>query len=221
MYQSEQINELAKALSLAQAKFTPAIKDGMNPHFKNRFASLESIWESCRKGLADNGLCIFQTTVFEDGKSVLKTTLAHSSGQWISGLLPIVSERPGPQGIGAAITYMRRYALSAILGVVSEDDDDGERATQRPAHPQTTSFSGEPPVKKLPGPIAPLGSKTGKPLSNFEFDELDEYISNISKPDYVTKPGVKEFLVAAKARLKELETSPPWERALDPSFPHP
>lgn len=135
MYQSEQINELVTALSKAQGEITPALKDSANPFFKSKYADLSSVWNACRDPLSRHGLAIVQTMDSREGQLYLTTTLAHSSGQWIKSFMPIILEKNTPQALGSAITYMRRYALSAIVGMTSEDDDDGNEATRPSSRP--------------------------------------------------------------------------------------
>jgi len=124
---SENINELAIALAKAQSKFKSAEEDKINPHFKSKYSSLNALWTACREGLTENGLSVIQIM---DGEENLKliTILAHSSGQWIQSVLPIASQRITPQALGSAITYMKRYSLSAIVGISSGDEDDGNAA---------------------------------------------------------------------------------------------
>lgn len=122
--QSEQTNEISAALAKAQGSMKPVPFDRTNPHFKNKYASLSAFVEAIRKALADNGIAYTQTTQTRDGAFVLVTTLRHSSGQWISSDWPLVVARP--QEMGAALTYARRYCLSAICGVAADDDDDAE-----------------------------------------------------------------------------------------------
>ena len=128
--QSEQINELAAALSKAQASITGALKDSANPFFKSKYADLASCWDACRKQLTDNGLSVIQTTDIVADTVVVRTTLAHSSGQWISGILPVKSKDDSPQAQGSGITYARRYALAAMVGL-AQIDDDAEAAQGR------------------------------------------------------------------------------------------
>lgn len=130
--QSEMIDQLATALSKAQGQITGALKDSSNPFFKSKYADLASCWDACRKQLAENGLSVIQTTDVQDGMVVVRTTLAHASGQWISGVLPVKTKDDGPQAQGSGITYARRYALAAIVGL-AQIDDDGEAAQARHA----------------------------------------------------------------------------------------
>ena len=135
MNQSEQINELAAALAKAQSQITGALKDSKNPFFKSSYADLASCWDACRKQLTENGLSVIQTTDIEqtgtaEAVVVVRTTLAHQSGQWIAGILPVKAKDDGPQAQGSGITYARRYALAAIVGL-AQIDDDAEAAQAR------------------------------------------------------------------------------------------
>ena len=129
---SETIGKLAEALVKAQSQMKPAIKDSDNPYFKSKYADLASIWDAVRVPLTSNGLCVTQTTDKLEGSSAVTiiTILIHISGEWISGSLTLTPVKADPQGVGAAITYGRRFGLSAITGICSEDeDDDGNAAS--------------------------------------------------------------------------------------------
>jgi hypothetical protein len=121
--QSEQIGELAKALAIAQGKITGALKDSANPFFKSKYADLASVWDACRGPLSENGLAVIQQTESDDSGVFVITTLAHSSGQWMRSRLRLHPKDDTPQGMGSAITYGRRYALAAAVGVAQVDDD--------------------------------------------------------------------------------------------------
>ncbi len=133
MSQSELINELASALSKAQGEMQAAIKDKVNPFFKSSYADLGSVWDAARPVLSKYGLCVMQTTELSPDRNqvIMVTTLAHTSGQWMKSYLPLNPSKNDSQGMGAAITYLRRYSLSAIVGVVCDEDDDGETAVGR------------------------------------------------------------------------------------------
>lgn len=134
MNQSEQINEIAGALARAQGKIQHASKDGANLGFKRdgnaaKYATLASVWDACRTALTENNLSIVQTPDVTADGVFLHTTLAHNSGQWIRGTMPIRPVQDTPQGLGSALTYARRYSLASMVGVVPEDDDDGNAAS--------------------------------------------------------------------------------------------
>jgi len=135
---SETISELAKALSNFQGKMTAVKKDATNPFYKSKYATLDTIWETIRKPLSESGLSIAQTmNVFGD-KSLLETTLYHNSGEWISGTQLVNPIKDDPQSLGSAISYARRYSLSALLGIVADEDDDANVATKlEPVKPTT------------------------------------------------------------------------------------
>ena len=156
MLKSDATMELAKALKNVQVKLKPAKKDSENPYFKSSYADLNSVWEACRQLLGENGLSVTQTMDVGEGHSlIVETILLHESGEWITSRLPMVLAKNDPQGIGSAITYARRYGLSAIIGICSEEDDDAEGATVRKPLAQ--------PVKKTepkPNELTPLKNMT-------------------------------------------------------------
>lgn len=123
---SESVNELASALSKAQAVMESAIKDSNNPFFKSKYADLAAIWSACKKPLTDNGLSIVQQIGSEDEHVTMTTILLHSSGQWIKSTAKAIPAKKDPQGIGSTATYLRRYGLSALVGICTEDDDGNE-----------------------------------------------------------------------------------------------
>lgn len=163
MPQSSDIKDLAGALSKAQAALTAAKKDAINPHFKNRYATLQSVWDAAKEVLAPNGLSVVQTFEPTGGSRMdITTTLIHSSGQWIGGTLSLLPQRADPQGIGSAITYGRRYALAAILGIVSDDDDDGEAASR----PVTTGHVAPPVQTPRHSLVAPVSKTMSPPVGH-------------------------------------------------------
>jgi hypothetical protein len=123
MTHSEQINELAAALAKAQGQIEGAKKDSINPHFKNRYADLSSVWDACREALTTNGLSVVQSAENCEAGYGVTTMLLHTSGQWMRGTLYLKPTKDDPQGAGSALTYARRYALSAMIGIAPEDDD--------------------------------------------------------------------------------------------------
>jgi hypothetical protein len=129
MKTSETITEIAAALVEFQGKLTIIKKDGKNPHFGNKYASLSAIIEAIQRPLTECGLAIIQLAV---GVNQLETTLIHKSGEFISEVYEMKPARPDPQGQGSAITYQRRYALGAFLCLNIDEDDDAEQASEIP-----------------------------------------------------------------------------------------
>lgn len=154
--QSEAINELAAALAKAQGEITGARRGTKNEFLNTRYADLASCWDAIRQQLSSNGLSVIQT--LEIGPSVeltwwqkdkygeanemkatvatpiVTTTLAHQSGQWIRGQIQVTPLKGDPQSVGSAISYSRRYALAAIVGL-AQIDDDAESAQGRKHSP--------------------------------------------------------------------------------------
>ncbi len=120
---SPTIGALAAALAKAQGVMGGAKKDAINPHFRAKYADLASIWDACREPLSVSGLAVIQLTQPATGGVTVVTILAHASGEWIRSELFMPCAKPDAQGLGSAITYARRYALAAIVGVAPEDDD--------------------------------------------------------------------------------------------------
>lgn len=133
IYNSTEITTLAKALIEVQSELVPATKDATNPFTRSTYATLNSVMEACRDVLLKHGIWLTQLPVpapseLGAGYIALVTKLTHAeSGEWQSSLTVIPLPKADPQGMGSALTYARRYALVAMLGMVTEDDD-GESA---------------------------------------------------------------------------------------------
>jgi hypothetical protein len=125
------MKELAVAMAKAQAQVKTALKDSKNPAFKSSYADLASIWDACREALNKNGLSIIQRTDFSEQDIWLETMLLHVSGDSISSRYPLRPLKQDPQGYGSALTYAKRYTLASMVGVVADEDDDGNAASGR------------------------------------------------------------------------------------------
>lgn len=125
MNKSENINELAAALCKAQHEMGGAVKDSKNPFFKSNYADLTSVIKAIKQPFWDNGLSYTQFPVTSSGGNGVgvKTILMHLSGQWIEEEFYLPLTKQDPQAAGSAITYARRYSLSALAGIPSVDDD--------------------------------------------------------------------------------------------------
>lgn len=134
-------SKIYAALSKAQSQIRGAIKESTNPHFRSRYADLESVIDAIRVPLADNELSFTQSV--HDGH--IHTTIFHADGGVIVSLVPFVGQMPDMQKVGAALTYARRQGLCTAFGV-PQVDDDGNSIAQQPAVPA--------PVYKAPAPKA-------------------------------------------------------------------
>lgn len=134
MNKSDSIKELATALAKAQSEMHGAKKDTPNPFLKSKYADLASCWDACRDPLTKNGLSVIQTTrVTDNGNTILITTLAHISGEWVSGELPLKTAKDDMQSLGSSLTYCRRYGLTSIIGLTQEDDDAHAATNPKPS----------------------------------------------------------------------------------------
>ncbi len=135
--QSQQVEKLSEALAKAQGMMKAAIYNRKNPHFGNRYADLAAVWDAIREPLAKNGLSVTQQTEPRDnGVYVLRTVMRHPSGQWVASEYPIPTNIK-PQELGSWKTYLRRYELSSICGIASDEDDDAEVANEVEDKPVT------------------------------------------------------------------------------------
>lgn len=147
--QSASINEIAAALTRLQMQLNHARMDAKNPHYKSKYATLESVIDAAKKPLADNGLSVFQGAIRVNGKDLLVTQLMHISGQWLRSFTPILNEKNTCQSFGSGLSYARRYGLSACLNIGEEDDDGNEASAPRPA-PQSPPEPQPKPEAKQP-----------------------------------------------------------------------
>ena len=192
MNKSDSIAKLAMALCEVQKTKLFALTSKKNPFFKSKYADISSVWDAIRLPLTSNGLAITQTFINDNMDGVtIETTLMHISGEYISGSLYIKPEKNTPQGAGSAITYGRRYALMAIVGI-SPEDDDGERAMARKRNkqretPKTTTNGSDVPgaVIKKPEPGKTIETwdefVARKKLSSAEIKEFEDYITESAK----------------------------------------
>lgn len=222
---SPSIAALAAALSKAQGSIEAAKKDTKNEFFKAKYADLSSVWEACRAALSQNGLAVVQTTKPSEIGIVVVSTLIHSSGEWMRGELFIKPVKSDPQGIGSAITYARRYALAALVGVAPEDDD-GEGAMGRKNKTPVTGAevsramnANEAPFVPVPEAVDGSGSDWVKYAEELERHHIDFQIdqdfvdfweqnkpgiSKMGREDKPTAQKYREKFAADRAKLKEI-----------------
>jgi ERF superfamily len=153
MTSSKEIDQLAGALVAAQTDFKAIDKTDFNPFFKSKYAGLPAVVEAAQPILSKHGLAISQhidhVPVADAPYDTLITYLLHSSGQYISSEMLLHLPKTDPQGQGSAVTYARRYAYMAALGLVADVDDDAEAATVRPV-PTAPKAPPQPPQKQTP-----------------------------------------------------------------------
>jgi hypothetical protein len=194
MNSSETINELAMALSKAQGMIKGAVEDSTNPHFKSKYASLQSYIDAARDPLAKNGLAVTQLLTDNQCESInlitIETVLMHSSGQWIASTFSIPVSKSDAQGFGSACTYARRYSYAAIVGI-APTDDDGQAAVQQSSAPATPAAS--PKQKALPANVIRTIESA---------NTVDELMAKASEmTDYHKHPQFRQLVAARKEAL--------------------
>lgn len=131
MKTSENIIEISKAMNSAQRSMRPASKDSTNPHFRSKYSDLASVMEAIREPIGINGLSVWQDATLDEIGVKVTTRIVHVSGEWVEfGPLTIPLAKKDAHAVGSACSYGKRYALCAALGVVSDEDDDGNKASQ-------------------------------------------------------------------------------------------
>jgi hypothetical protein len=220
MKRSESIINLTAALAQAQGAFSPAVKSGINPHLKNRYATLDSVIAAVREPLRANGLSFVQPLTGDGEDYLLETILFHESGEWI-GCETVIPESAGNRGVnelqafGGSLTYMRRYMLTALLGISSDDDVDGNG-------PDPKKEGSQKPVKKAP---AKPSDSTKHWIENpdtrkrfWVFVRNDMQMTDTQAHEALGVKSVKDFTGTpkdAKAKIEAWRKAHPVEPPLD------
>jgi ERF superfamily len=193
---SPEINELALALANAQAEFSAVPKGSVNPFFKSKYAGLPEVVAHTAPVLAKHGLAISQFIDGEYlGEDALVTYLIHRSGQFIAHTMKLHLPKNDSQGQGSATTYARRYAYMAALGLVADEDDDGNRASTPTAQRQSAP---------APKPVAKSTGNEPKEVQDIIaaalLDPTDEFLTSLAS-QWQTKGSLSDKqLVAGKKR---------------------
>ena len=178
---SGQVDKLFTAMAKAQGEMGHASKTEENEFYGSKYADLAACFEAVRQPMFMNGLCIIQSPAGGIGREAkeesdydsfpatvcLDTVIGHVSGQWISSSLTMRLVRDDPHGVGSAITYARRYALTSMLGV-AQADDDGNAAT----------IPAEAPAKKKPAKKKAAKKKAVGKVGT-QLDRLNEQLTEV------------------------------------------
>lgn len=221
MKQSESIANLAAALVAVQTELRGVAKDSTNPDFRSQYTSLDAIIAASRPILTKHGLAVVQgaTTPHSDEAGriaaiAVETMLVHSSGEWLTNtaIMPVVGRMlkgggradPDPQSGGSALTYGRRYGISALLCLSTDEDDDGNAASRQRSEGgkgraptgarQPVPTSGQAQLERptqqtatapTSGSLMPFGKSKGKPTDGLDADTLSSALdwARANKPD--------------------------------------
>lgn len=232
MNKSESIKELAAALSRAQGSVEDARKDGLNPHLKSNYVTMASVWEVVRPVLAGNGLAIVQFPCSEAGSVGVETIITHESGEWMASEYYLPAVKNDPQAFGSAITYARRYALMAAIGVAPEDDDaasampaaKGRAAAEpKPKAPLAAGYTAaDPETGEIRTPVSQrVWAAFWLKTKDLQFtDEQVHAVAGVPSIKEYTRPELDELMAKLKAK-RSFDGSPqpidPWKALPEPS----
>lgn len=208
-------SELAAALAKAQSAFKPLRRTSTNPYYNSRYAELSECIAACSEALQSNGLAVSQSPSYDPQAKVVTVTtlLMHTSGQWLQGELSLPAEGLGKDKqpkldahtIGSAITYARRYAYQAILGIAAEDDDDGNRAAHVADDPEV--------FQSRPAAVQPKG----RAISAAQAKRFWAIAHQAGADDAAVDAVLAQFGVAAVGELSLADYDAAVD-AVDPSF---
>lgn len=169
MNRSETVTKLAPALLRAQRKIDRVTKSENNAFFKSKYAGLPSVIDAVKPQLNEEGIVVVQSNGKDEQGQYVETTLIHESGEWLSSRTYLILSKQDMQGLGSAITYSRRFDVSA-LAFLAADDDDGNAASNNkaPVLPERQSGGFKPTAVKSVGeprvvavtPAVPTSSQT-------------------------------------------------------------
>lgn len=173
-------NQLLESLAKMQGSLDNAKKESENPFYKSKYADLSTCLVTAKKVMAENGLSVSQHCTFDGTNVHCVSVLGHSSGQMMVSTLVIPVTKKDPQGIGMAITYARRYALSSIIGLAQADDDaessvsHDENGEQTPAYEYATDKQ----VKMIRTIISKYKISTDSILNRYQVANLESLGKN-------------------------------------------
>jgi hypothetical protein len=182
---SPSYGKLALALSKAQGVMAGAKKDATNPHLKNKYADLASVWDACREPLSKNELAVVQMPEADGKKVRLRSMLIHSSGEFLETTAEAEAKDASPQSIGSVLTYLRRYTLSAMVGIAPEDDD-GEAAQPNRPQPHQSNKQSQPTAQ---------GPKPAATIKPDEAAELRKHLGDLIKREGFDPEAIKAWCV--------------------------
>lgn len=179
---SDQVTDIVTALVAAQSTFKPVVKDrvanvesrGSGVKYSYGYATLAAVLDAIRPALNANGIAIVQSANVVSGDRAVvlqvETRFLHVSGQWIGSVLRLPLHDATPQGMGSLMTYLRRYGVSSLAGVASEEDDDGAEA-QRGATAAARPAASKPAAQRQTA-AKPATTQATKPADSLPANEL-------------------------------------------------
>lgn len=192
-----ELNELFTALALCQGEIENANKSVENKFFKSSYADLAEVINAAKLPLSKNGLSIVQLPSFDAGVVSVKTMLCHKSGQYIESVISTPIAKQDPQSIGSAITYMRRYSYSAMVGIAQEDDDGNKAAGNDTAPKQDTKLTKKASSEQI-ALILDLATKTNSVVADIAKAYKCTMVNDLSEIDAIGVVNILQKRLEAK-----------------------
>lgn len=209
MEKSDSTKEIFGALAKAHIEIEKADKDKENPHFRSKYADLGNVVDAIKPALGKNGLSFTQICHEAENAAKVETIIMHQSGEWLScGCISVPVSKNDAQGFGSALTYARRYSLSAAFGVAPEDDDGNAAskaapaARQAPAKGQSSTELSADQQKYFPRVKAALDTLYGDDVAKKKA-KIKELTTFTGKDDKVVE-GVEDYRKLTGKRLEIL-----------------
>lgn len=208
MKKSESVKNIATAMSRVQSQLKPIEKNVSNPITKSKYTPLDKIVEYLLPIISAEGLSFTQFPVADGSKVGVETLLMHTSGEWIEFepfMMEIAENKrmTGAQEAGSIVTYAKRYSISAIFGLVSDEDKDGNGS--KPNEPMT--------IEKAKSFILPFGKHKGRTLEDLSDDEPG-YLNWMYTAEK-TSPEIKEAIKLLGQEKKRASVSEAMDTMLD------
>tara|TARA_R110002096_G_scaffold66306_1_gene161375 strand:- start:29346 stop:29933 length:588 start_codon:yes stop_codon:yes gene_type:complete len=189
MEKSESIKNIAIAMCEVQSSMESASKASDNPFFNSKYADLSEVLRCIKGIIPSKNLSFMQMPSFESGVVSVETIVMHSTGEWISSTSSSPISKSNPQGVGDAITYLRRYSLAAIFGLAQKDDDGNSNSEQSP--------QSKPSQQQTPDDNKPWYTDSDYDLN---LQAMTHAIREGTPPTDVIKEVAKTFKIANKYR---------------------
>ncbi|MCJ1765863.1 ERF family protein [Mammaliicoccus sciuri] len=210
MNKSESIVEISKAMAKFQAEVKQPFKDANNPFFKSKYVPLESVVESITSIAPKHGISFVQWASNDDaGRVGVSTMIMHTSGEYIE-FDPVYmnADKNTAQGAGALISYLKRYSLSAVFGITSDQDDDGNHAsgnTNKPKQQPNPKSEQKQQPKAKPEQIGHLKTKIKEALQVGKKGTTERDIMNwlkISEYESLTEAQINPMIKSLNEQIE-------------------
>ena len=210
---SENTTKLVEALVKVQGQLKCASMGKVNPHFRNKYSTIEDVWDVCRKPLSDNGLAVTQTFESDERHIYLVTTLRHTSDQWIESKMPLLLPKNDSQSLGSATTYAKKYSLCALLGIVSSEDDvdandkddDGNSCVEEKSSKNKKTVALNPITNEQALEVKAFLDANSQVAINFKKVLQDRNIVSLNRMPFALYENIKKFMCVSKDTSKQIE----------------